>query len=445
MIRPSPAGGAIRLAAAVSLLLLPGVGAAAAVDDGAPAVYQYPYTDAELETIFSQRPAAVAAAAPFTPSRVEGPAHLKVAATGTAVVRAFADVLYVGQVETCPARLWFSVYGDQVAPIGDGLFRVTMHGSWQLNWTTRAAPEDQCRTQYVQYEPVSFQITVALRPEGPVVTDGGGLPVPAQAAAIPVDTTSPAAGPAVAIQPSTTEGGADAGTGVDAGWLDSAEGGSNLVAILLAVAIVFGVGAAILLLRRLFGPEETPLQEAARRRVAYAGDQAAAEWFQTEATHLIPPGTEIEVPNPEWFRRRRAEGEEVPWGMEAPLPAGVEVMDPPPPGGGPWLPARVRDGLPLVYDRERLHYGVVRTGTHIMVNEDRLVPLATHQFTPSHQLTAEVQVPGASGVAHYYPGHQVQVMETTDHWMIVRVNPQATIVVPRAAITALPPSTPPPE
>jgi hypothetical protein len=391
---------------------------------------------------------------------IEPGAQLEIAATDTEVVRAFASVVYVGEMDTCPARLSFTASGDDVRRNADGQFVLAMSGAWHFNWTVRPAPNDPvCRTQHVRSEPVSFEVTIALQGEYPAVIDGGILPVPAAAA-----TTTDGTPPTTTTMPAGTDGESEttleeaeepdeeaaAPAATSTTSPDEDEGGA-LVGFIIAVAVILGVGAAVLLFKRLFAPE-SPLQQAARRRTAYSSDQAAAEaasaWFRTEATHVIPPGTLVTVPNPAWVEKQRAAGDDLPPSVDAPLPLGL-TLKPGVPASDPWTDARVTDGLTIAYDFEHLHRGALRTGAVVMVNEDDLTPLAGPGFTPAHQLTETVERRKGTGpVAVWAPGTKVQVLETTGDWTLVRTNKDTSMWVSPSSLEPLEPppspSGPPP-
>ena len=225
----------------------------------------------------------------------------------------------------------------------------------------------------------------------------------------------------------------------------------SIGSIILIIALVLGVGAALVLVRRLFGKkkllEQAGVSRAERRsaRAAQASAQSASEWFRKEATHTIEPGHVIYVPNPRLVAEAKAKGKEIPQGWDAPLPLSLELApgDPKhPEEEGPIIPAVVRDGLTVVVDPDNPDFAVLRTGAHVMIHEGQLTPLPSDQFAPAHQLTGDKYIQGSrvvdgkKVVVAHQPGTPVQVITTVGNQSLVRVDAKTELWVPRSNIVA---------
>lgn len=216
--------------------------------------------------------------------------------------------------------------------------------------------------------------------------------------------------------------------------------------IILAVALILGVGAAILLARRLLGHGRAPLGQETRERDVRASERAAQEaaqagsaWFQEQATHVIEPGQIVHVTNPKNIERAKAEGKELPPGMEASLPLSLEPIpgDPAHPyEEGPLVRAIARDGLTVVYDPDHPGVAVLRSGAQIWVQPEQLTPLPSDEFTPTHELIGTGYIEGRTKnqVIAYQPGTPVQVVTTTGDQTLVRVDANTEIWIPRSNV-----------
>lgn len=216
--------------------------------------------------------------------------------------------------------------------------------------------------------------------------------------------------------------------------------------IILAVALLLGVGAAILLARRLLGHGKAPLEQEARERDVRASERAAQEaaqagsaWFQEQATHVIEPGQIVYVVNPKSIERAKALGKEIPPSMEASLPLSLEPIpgDPAHPDEeGPIVRAVVRDGVTVMCDPDHPDIAVLRTGAQIWVQPEQLTPLPSDEFTPTHELigTGYIEGRGKNLVFAYQPGTPVQVITTTGDQTLVRVDANTEIWIPRSNV-----------
>lgn len=240
-------------------------------------------------------------------------------------------------------------------------------------------------------------------------------------------------------------GSADA-TGASDRETSDGDAGLSIGGIILAVALVLGVGAAILLVRRLLGHGTAPLEQAARDRavrVSAQNDleaaQAGSAWFKDQATHVIEPGQVVYVVNPKNVEQAKADGKVIPPGMDAPLPLSLEPIpgDPAHPGEkGPIIPAVARDGVTVVYDPDHPDIAVLRTGAQIWIQPEQLTPLPTGEFTPTHELIGTGHIGGraADRVLAYQPGTPVQVVTTTGDETLVRVDATTEMWVPRSSV-----------
>lgn len=224
------------------------------------------------------------------------------------------------------------------------------------------------------------------------------------------------------------------------------DAGLPIGSIILAVALVLGVGAAILLIRHLLGHGKAPLEQAARERAVRASaqaDQEAAQagsaWFKEQATHVIEAGQVVYVVNPKNVEQARAEGKEIPPGMDASLPLSLEPLpgDPAHPDEeGPIIRAVVRDGVTVVYDPDHPDIAVLRTGAQIWVQPEQLTALPSDEFVPTHELigTGHIEGRATDKVFAYQAGTPVQVVTTTGDQTLVRVNDGTEVWVPRSNV-----------
>ena len=281
-----------------------------------------------------------------------------------------------------------------------------------------------------------------------VTTDA---PPPVSLGAIAVSHPPPQAdAPATTTSSSSTTGaeaGAAGGLGEEtAGAAADTDAGLPLGVLILAVALLVGIAAAILLVRELLGRGEAPMKQAAHERanrVSAQTDQEAAQagsaWFRERATHVIEPGQFVWVHNPKFLEQAKAEGKEIPPGMDAPLPLSLE---PEPVGPDhPKEPARmvqaqVRDGVTVIYDPAHPNVAVLRTGAQVWIQPGQLTALPSDEFVPTHELTGTKYIEGRTTdqVITCQPGTPVQVITTTGDETLVRIDANTELWVPRSSV-----------
>jgi hypothetical protein len=208
---------------------------------------------------------------------------------------------------------------------------------------------------------------------------------------------------------------------------------SSIGSLILAVALLVGVAAAILLARQIIksGQRRTSIEERALARKAQQAAKDASAWFSGQATHVIEPGHTVWVWNPDIGERAEAIGKE----MEGigPLPLSVQIQPHRADEAGPLLRAIVADGVTVIYDPANPGIAVLRTGAQIWIRPEQLTPLPTDEFAPTHELIGAESIHGQSesvGRA-YLPGTPVQVITTTGDKTLVRVDAKTRMWVPR--------------
>ena len=313
-------------------------------------------------------------------------------------------------------------------------------------------------------EMVTASGTVVVTSDAPLPVSLGSIAV--SGVELQADTTVATRSSSTTIAPEhAAAGAADEETadtdaaGVSEETTADGEGG-GLIGIILTIALVLGVGAVILLVKKLLGHGTAPLSQEANQRAiresvqaAQKSAQADSAWFREQATHLIEPGQVVWVVNPGIAKQVKAEGKDVPPGMDARLPLSIEPMrgDPNfPEEEGPFIPAMVRDGVTVVHDPDHPDIAVLRTGAQIGISPDQLTPLPSSEFTPTHELTGarHIEGRGVDKVFAYQPGTPVQVVTTEGDRTLVRVDAETEVWVPRsnvgAATAHIDPPHPPP-
>lgn len=315
--------------------------------------------------------------------------------------------------------------------------------------------------RYLPGETAPFETSSTV---GTVIVNGEAAP-PVSLGSIVVDRSDPQAAAAASDTSSSTtssdqdaaaEDPEEAATGIDPDVSPDETAVSStgdkrtarwIAGLIIAVGLVLGVAAAILLFKKIFD-RPTPIEEAASAR-------AASEWFDKQATHTIKPGATVFRPDPDVIARMEAEGTMLSPGVIAPLPPGLEPLPNPPKFQGETsvpTPFVVRDQLSVVYHpAERI--AVLRNGAQVFVDPADVVPLPSGDFVPTGELIGPKYVEGqADGwVVAYPPGTPVQLITTTGDQALVRVNANTEIWVPRSSIGAAtataqidPPSAPAP-
>jgi len=210
---------------------------------------------------------------------------------------------------------------------------------------------------------------------------------------------------------------------------------SDIAELLVTFGLIFGIGAVAMLVYYLFRRRRTPLQEAARARAAQESAEAASAFFNSQATHLIQPGNQVWVVNPDMSARAAAAGQAAPSGA-GPLPLSLETRMPASGEAGPYVPATAVDGVTVIFDPAHPGVAVTRTGAHVWISEDRLTPLPTGEFAPTHELIGSGSIHGQGETAGYAypPGTPVQVLTTTGDRTLVRVDHTTEMWVPRSSV-----------
>ncbi len=306
-------------------------------------------------------------------------------------------------------------------------FSVTITGSAVATQGGAPATEDS--------QPTPSSISV------PTVTAiAGGVPIPG------VDAGSPP-GPATEGSAATTSTTTATSEPVAAGsGSEDDDTASRFVSVLLIIGLILGVGAAIVMFRRLFGPERIPLAgtPAAKRRAAQEAAVERAKWFREEATHIIKKGTIVHVPNPVMVEDARRRGEEIPIGLDVPIMKSLRPTfrfesD----GPSIMLEVETVDDVTVVYTGDAYERAVLPNGGFVFVPEFKLTPLPPKGFAPDHVLKGTKHIQGRRAtndqVVAYAPGTPVQVVETRGDRTRVRVDEKTDIWVPRDAVDKPPP------
>ena len=228
-----------RLAVIVLALLVVSAPPLSAQEDIAE--HEYLFSAADLDDLLGSRPTTITDVTGFAP---EGSPSLQIFYTTTAVVGVWIGAVWTGEVATCPSRLWFSATQDEIEDLGNSQFLVTMGGSWDWSYTTRAAPQDACRAKVQIFEPFSFDLTVTLNADAaPTVAQTLGAPL---AASAPTPTT----GADLTPEPNDAARATEATPATEAA--PATEGDSTAVSltvlltlILVAVAVAGWVGYAV--------------------------------------------------------------------------------------------------------------------------------------------------------------------------------------------------------
>jgi hypothetical protein len=232
--------------------------------------------------------------------------------------------------------------------------------------------------------------------------------------------------------------------------------GESLGGLIVAIALLVGVGAAILLVRWLLrqGLPGLRWRATARARASANAARAARKWFRSRANRMLEPGQVVWVPNPDAVESAVSRGKEVPPGMDLPLPPGIEPLPlDHPEEASTHIRAVVKTETRVVWDPETPGFAVLPTGAQILVAEHQL-SLLPEQFHPSHQLATPIEFEHSGGVTRLDAGDGVQVLTTAGDQTKVRVKSGPEVWVPRDSIewtqvtaeaefTAPPPSPPP--
>ena len=214
---------------------------------------------------------------------------------------------------------------------------------------------------------------------------------------------------------------------------------SPLGSFILAVALLVGVTAAILIVRQLIksGAKKSPIETAAQARTAQQAAQDRSAWFSSQATHVLEPSQYVHIWNPDLVEQAKAKGLEPPTGI-GPLPTGLVVQPQRPEERGPLIPVSITDPVTVIYDPSQPNIAVLRTGTHVWLNPGQLTALPSGDFAPTSELigTQTIRADAEDGTAGYayQPGTPVQVITTAGDKTLVRVDAKTRVWVPRSSI-----------
>ena len=287
---------------------------------------------------------------------------------------------------------------------------------------------------------------------GSIVVDRNDLQTGAAESTTSSSTTASAQDGA-AVDPEEAATGADSDVNSDQAASASTDeaGTARLVTLLImVVGIALGFAAVVLMIRGILR-RRAPLEEAARAEEARQS-AAAVQWSGEQATHVMEPGSEVYVSDPEEVARLQAIGVPPRSGVTLPLPSDVELAPlEHPEAAGRFNRAIVSNGITVFYDPDDPDWAVLSNGAQVRVHPKDLIPIPTGKFEPTGELTGTEGVKGRSGdrVVVYDPGTPVQLLTTTGDQSLVRIADNTDIWVPRSSVgdaTAQidPPSVPTP-